>query len=245
MPYGAPGWGDSTRITVTGGMSLGRMMSRLRSVVLSGPAVGVGREALGQRVAETHVDGALDLALAQLRVDGAADVVDGDHPLDVARLRVEHHELGGVAERRVDDRVLEALAERVRPVDPVLALVVDADLAPVGERGLARLGHRTGAHQRAAAPGGLAGAELAGGVDDHVDAGRVDPELLDGDLLGDGVDALAHLGPAVAHLDPAVVAEAHDGLGDLLEPVAETRVLEPEPEAERLAAGDGVVVVAA
>ena len=129
-------------------------------------------------------------------------------------------------------------AERVRPVDPVLALVVDTDLAPVGERGPARLGHRTGAHQRAAAPGRLAGAELAGRVDDDVDAAGIDPELLDGDLLGDGVDALAHLRPAMAHLDAAVVTEAHDGLGDLLEPVAEPRVLQPQPEAERLAAGD-------
>ena len=84
-------------------------------------------------------------------------------------------------------------------------------------------------------PGGLAGAELAGGVDDDPDAVGVDAELLDRDLQGDGVHALAHLGPAVAHLDRAVGVEAHDGLGDLLEAVAEAGVLQAEPEADGLA----------
>ena len=86
-------------------------------------------------------------------------------------------------------------------------------------------------------PGGLAGAELAGGVDDDPDPGRVDAELLDRDLEGDGVHALAHLGPAVAHLDGAVVLEAHDGPGDLLEAVAEAGVLEAEAEPDGLARG--------
>ena len=40
-------------------------------------------------------------------------------------------------------------------------------------------------------------------------------------LLGDRVDALAHLRPAVTHLDRAILFEPHDGLGDLLEPVAQ------------------------
>ena len=91
-------------------------------------------------------------------------------------------------------------------------------------------------------PGGLAGAELAGRVDDHPDALGLDAEFLDGDLQRDRVHALAHLGPAVAHLDRSVVAEVDDRLGDLLEPVAEPGVLEPETDTDRLAGGDRLVV---
>ena len=63
------------------------------------------------------------------------------------------------------------------------------------------------------------------------------PELLDRDLRGDGVHALAHLGPAVPHLDGAVGLEAHDRAHDLEEAVAEARVLEPEPDADGAARG--------
>ena len=66
----------------------------------------------------------------------------------------------------------------------------------------------------------------------------IDAELLDRDLRGDGVHALAHLGPAVPHLDGAVLLEAHDRARDLLEAVAEARVLQPEAEADRRARGD-------
>ena len=65
----------------------------------------------------------------------------------------------------------------------------------------------------------------------------LDAQLLDRHLQGDGVDALAHLGPAVADLDAAVLVEPDDGLGHLLEPVAEPRVLEAEPDADGLAGG--------
>ena len=51
----------------------------------------------------------------------------------------------------------------------------------------------------------------------------VDAELLDGNLQRDGVDALAHLGPAVADLDVAVLGETHDRLDDLEKAVAEAR----------------------
>src|SRR6185369_5526044 len=132
-----------------------------------------------------------------------------------------------VAERRVDHRVLESLGKRVRPVDPVLALVVDARRASGRASGLARRLHRPCAHQRAATPGGLAGAELARGVDEDADALGIDLQLLDRDLAGDRVHALAHLGPAVTDLDRAVLLAPHDRAGDLLEAVAEARVLQP------------------
>ena len=51
----------------------------------------------------------------------------------------------------------------------------------------------------------------------------LDAELLDRDLRGDRVHALAHLGPAVPHLDGAVGLEAHDRADDLEESVAEAR----------------------
>ena len=53
----------------------------------------VAREPLGERVAEAHVDRALDLALAEHRVDGATDVVGGDDLLDVAGVGVHDHDL--------------------------------------------------------------------------------------------------------------------------------------------------------
>ena len=136
------------------------------------------------------------------------------------------------------------IAEVLRPVDEVLALVVDVGLAAGGERGGARLADRAGGHQRAARSGGLAEAELAGGVDDHLDAVRVDAELLRRHLQRDGVHALAHLGPAVAHLDRRRrCVEAHDGPAHLAEAVAEAGVLEPEAEPDRLAGGARRVVV--
>ena len=131
-------------------------------------------------------------------------------------LAIDHHHLRGEAEARVDRRVGDVrVAELLRPVDDVLALVVDARRASGGQRRGARLAHRAGGHQRAARAGRLAEAELAGGVDDHVDAVGLDAELLGGHLQRDRVHALAHLGPAVAHLDPAghavgVGVEAHD-----------------------------------
>ena len=56
------------------------------------------------------------------------------------------------------------------------------------------------------------------------------------------VDALTHLGPAVAHLDLAVATEVHDGPSDLLEAVAETTVLEPEPDTDGPACGHRLVM---
>ena len=127
----------------------------------------------------------------------------------------------------------------------MLAVVVDVGPAAVGERRRARPLHRAGGHQRAPRPGRLAEAELAGRVDDDVDARRVDAELLGRHLQGDGVHALAHLRPAVADLDPARRVDsrnAHDGAGHLAEAVAEPGVLQPEAEPDRLAGGDGRVV---
>ena len=139
--------------------------------------------------------------------------------------------------------MLDGVVHLVRPVDDVAPLVVDADLPAVVVRATRQASAiDAGTHQRAPAAGGLPGAELAGGVDDDDDVVGVDAELLDGHLHGDGVHALAHLGPAVAHLDLAVGAEPHDGAGDLVEPVAETRVLQPEPDPDRLAVGHAAVV---
>ena len=56
------------------------------------------------------------------------------------------------------------------------------------------------------------------------------------------MDALAHLGPAVPDLDGAVLPEVHDRPGDLLEAVAETRVLEAQADADGLSGGDRLVV---
>ena len=136
------------------------------------------------------------------------------------------------------------VAQVVRPVDDVLAAVVDVGRASGGERRSARLAHRAGRHQCAARSGGLAEAELAGGVDDHVDPVGVDAELLRRDLQRHGVHALAHLGPAVADLDASVVRpEPHDRPAHLAEAVAEAGVLEPEAEPDRLAGGERRVVI--
>ena len=122
----------------------------------------------------------------------------------------------------------------------MLAVVVDVGLAAAGERGGARLLHGAGGHQRAPRPGRLAEAELARRVDDDVDAGRVDAQLLGRDLQRDGVHALAHLGPAVADLDPGRRRRRNrtTAAGHLAEPVAEARVLQPETEPDGLAGGD-------
>src|SRR5262249_54094135 len=204
----------------------------------------VGREVFRQRVAQPHVHGALDLALAQLRVDGPADVVGGEDTLDLARRPIDDDELRGVPEGGVDGGVLDArLAEVVGPVDAVLALVVDADLAAAGARRVAGRLHGAGAHQRASGTGGLARAQLARRIDDDAHPARIELQLLHRHLQGHRVPALAHLRPAVAHFDGAIDLEAHDGASDLLEPVAEPGVLEPEPEADGLAGGASGLIV--
>ena len=138
-------------------------------------------------------------------------------------------ELGGVAERRVDDRILEALLERVGPVDAVLA-VRSRRRASMPASLATRQASATEPAPMSVPPrsGGLARAELAGRVDDDAHLLGFNAELLDRHLERDRVDALAHLRPAVADLDGAVVVEPNDGLGDLDEAVAEARVLEAE-----------------
>ena len=167
--------------------------------------------------------------------------MDGDDTFDRRARRIHDDELRGVAERRMDRRELD-VAEVLRPIDAVLADVVDAGLTAVGLRRNARRLHRTGAHQRAAAARRLADAELARRVDRDADAPGIDAELFHRDLQRDGVDALAHLGPAVHHQHRAVVLEADQAAGDLLEAVAEARVLEPEPEPDGSPGGDGGVI---
>ena len=66
-------------------------------------------------------------------------------------------------------------------------------------------------------------------------------EFLDRDLSGDGVDALAHLRPAVADFDRSVRIEADRRTTHLVGAVAEARVLEPEPHADRVSGGCGRV----
>jgi hypothetical protein len=75
-------------------------------------------ELLGERLAEAHVHGALDLALEQGRVDRAADVVRRDHLLDPA-LRVEQDDLRRPAVGEVGDRLGRVVGRR--PVDQDLA----------------------------------------------------------------------------------------------------------------------------
>src|SRR5208283_3775780 len=143
----------------------------------------------------------LDLALAQEWVHRPPDVVNSQNVVDLARFAVEHDELGRVRENRMDNRVLETVLERVGPVHAVLAFVVDTGPAPIGDGVAAGVGDGASAHQCPAGTGRLAGPELASGVDDDSHPSRIDAELLDSDLEGDGVDSLAHLGPAMPNLD--------------------------------------------
>ena len=173
----------------------------------------------------------------------ATDVVRRDDALDRTGVAVHDHELCGVAERRVDDRPFEAFAQGVRPVDSVLAFEVDVRRAARGFGLAARIRDRARAHEGAARTGRLARAELARRVDDDTDARGRYAELFRRDLLRDRVDALPHLGPAVPHLDGAIVVESDDRLRDLLEAVAQARVLQAESDADGLPAGARLVVV--
>ena len=116
---------------------------------VGGKSTVVAGEIFCQRVAEPHVDRALDLAFAQRRVDGPADIVGGKHTLDATARAIDDDELRGIPEGRVDDRMLYAVAQLVGPVDAELASVVDVDLTAVGQGGTARFGDRAGTHQRA------------------------------------------------------------------------------------------------
>ena len=206
------------------------------------PVVGVGREVLGQRVAEAHVHGALDLALAQQRVDRPADVVDGDDPLDRCRSRGRSRPAGRRSRTRSGSSGSGRPGRRACAVQSttVLAVVVDVRPAAVGQRRRARVGapsRRAISVPRDA--GGLPEAELAGGVDDDVDARRVDAELLRRRPAG---RRCARPGPSRSSRGAPRPGRRRrkrtTALGDLAEAVAEAGVLEPEPEPDRLARGD-------
>ena len=187
---------------------------------------------------------ALDLALAQQRVDGPADVVDGDDLLDAARLPVDHHELRGVAERGVDDRGARRRARRACSSSR-------RGTRPRSRRSSWQPPARAASHAAFTAPAPISVPRLpvvwprpssrVVSTTTRMRAGST-PSSCDRDLQGDGVHALAHLGPAVAHLDGPVGRNRTHGLGDLLEAVAEPGVLQPEAEADGLARGDGGVV---
>ena len=88
MPYGDCGCGHLDELDLDLGDVLGPQDAELAQRRERREAgLRIGREVLGQRVAEAHVHAALDLAGAQLRVDRLADVVDGDDPLDLAGRR--------------------------------------------------------------------------------------------------------------------------------------------------------------
>ena len=85
---------------------------------------------------------ALDLAFDKHRIDRLSDVVHRDNLLDRAGLWIGDHQLCRVTEARVDGRVLDSgLAELLRPVDDVLPLVVNTNLAATGDRRHSRLAH--------------------------------------------------------------------------------------------------------
>ena len=154
------------------GTSFGRMMPRLRSVMFVGRPSASRGEVLGQRVAEAHVHRALDLALAQQRVHRPADVVRGH---DLARRRRSRGRRPRAA-RRSRTWSGSPGARGLRPAS-------SSSRRGTRPRSRRRAGsrrprwprrtrlHRARAHQRAAAAGGLARAELAGGVDDDADRG--------------------------------------------------------------------------
>ena len=156
--------------------------------------------------------------------------MSGYHPVRCTGFRIEDHELRGVAEGGVDHWVFQALRERVRPIDPVLTGVIDPDPTAVGHRRPTGLGHRAGSHESSPTAGGLAGSQLPGGVDDDLDAGRVDAQLLDSHLEGHCVDPLSHLGPAVTNLDLTIFPEPDYRTGQLHRPVAQPRVLQTEAQ---------------
>ena len=246
MPYGDFGCGTSTSCTSISGTSLARRMPSERSVMFVGkPVAGIGREVLGQRIAEAHVHAALDLALAQQRVDRLADVVDGDDLARCAPLVAIDDRPSASRSRSTEWIVgfgMVGIAELLRPVDDVLALVVDVRRAAGGERG-ARTPRCTEPAAISVPRDPVVWPKPSSRVVSTITSMRlgIDAELLRRHLQRDGVHALAHLGPAVADLDASVVVdvvEAHDRPAHLAEAVAEAGVLEPEAEPDRLAGGD-------
>ena len=138
------------------------------------------------------------------------------------------------------------IAEVLRPVDDVLAVVVDVELAAVGDAPPRR---RRAPSRRPSACRAtpVVWPKPSSRVVSTITSMRLGsmPSSCDRDLQRDGVHALAHLGPAVAHLDRAVGCGSARRPGTSPEAVAEAGVLEPEPETDRLAVGACRVVDAA
>ena len=184
---------------------------------------------LRERLTHAHVHAALDLALDEERVDRAADVVRSDHFREPAVLvedrdlrappvgEVGHRLVGVVRRRPVDEEVAEELLPR-----QVL------ERMPV-QRGLQlsrRVDHRVASEDRRTGRRRQARVQLARGVDGDVHALRGQPQLLAGDLLQDGVDALPHLRPGVEERHGAVRLRPQDRAPVLRDAVADARVLD-------------------
>ena len=163
-------------------------------------------------------------------------------------LAIDHHHLRGVREARVDRRVrMLGIAEVVGPVDDVLAVVVDVGRAVGGE---CRAARRVAPNRRSSACRAIrwsARTRARGWCRRSRRSGRGRCRA----------PAAATWRATVWTPWPISVqpwrtstrslsrAEPHDRPAHLAEPVAEPRVLEPEPEPDRLAVGDRRLVVGA
>ena len=103
-PYGPSGCGTSTRMHSTSGMP-GRRDDVQRLQRLGHGHAALDDELLRERLAEPHVDAALDLALGEHRVQRLADVVGGDD-LHEPALVVEDRDLRAPAVGEVRDRLV-------------------------------------------------------------------------------------------------------------------------------------------
>ena len=206
------------------------------------------RELLGERVAQTHVHAAFDLAFAQQRIHRPAHIVHRDNTLDEAGAAIDNRHLRRVAKRCVNQRIGRfGVTDLLRPIDEVFAYVVDANLAPAGYRCQRCLLHRARRHQRAARAGCLSEAQLPRGVHDDLNAVGIDAKFLSSNLQRNRVHALAHLGESVAHLDVATMrvggfAKANHCSTQLAKAIAESTVLQPKPKAHCLASSTRFVV---
>jgi len=195
------------------------------------------RQLLGERVAQAHVYGPLDLPLAQGGVDRPADVVSGDDSLHPS-FAVEDADLSCESVGRMGLDPIGVLTGRGGVVDEDFAFVDVADeileapaVGQVGRQPPGRLLHCQPAEKGGTGAGRLPAIQLEGGVDPGMEDRGGEASDFGGDLHEHRQQPLSHLGVAVVERNAAVVFHHQSSPAPFLGAVADAAVLDAAADA--------------
>ena len=140
--------------------------------------------------------------------------------------------------------VLDAwFTKMLRPVDDVLADVINADLAAIFVCFRARVPHTCSRHEGSTTAGGLSETKLTSGVNNDADACGINTEFFHSNLQCNSVNALTHLCPSVTNFDEAVSTEVNCCTSNLAESISKAGVLKAETKPHSFSCSNRCVVL--